>query len=489
MTLKTTAILLIVFAAAIGALLLTRGGESNPLSDPLGRSSTDEPPLIRADQLASDLTSITIDDGLRGVLLKLDKVRGRWWVTKPYPHPADARSIDELLNLIGGLTVDTAADLSDKSSAFAPDASFIKLGYEGRDVLLCIGDRRGAGRAIVTTVRDREVRHHLTQATLNELYDTFDLSVFYSPSIDPPLLPELSRIRFDLPEQASALSQANGRWWIEHADQRERALEISSGDRPGLDALISLVGSIELGPIQPYRTADDLAKYGLDDPLVTVRFEPMPGPGSTQQALTLGVGLPTDPLDERRFISVSQTPIDIQSNDTSTPVAVFTAPTAQALALGQPATAFRDPRATSLAAVMIRTLTIDRVDAYRDMPRPTTLELSLPPDGAALLAVNGGEPREVSPQRAARALDALVRLRAESFEPIESDLQQPLATLTIQPRLDGETERFNFYRIPAQTPSPRRQLALRRGDEGVLLLVDAADLDFLFDRADQWFSE
>ena len=164
------------------------------------------------------------------------------------------------------------------------------------------------------------------------------ITIFYATKIDPLLMPEYGRIELSSNDSNSALIQSiPGEWQVSQDQAIAPALTEQLGEYPGVATFFELHNSIKPHVHIEYFRAVELAQYGLDRPLISVRFVPSEAdPDDMSASISLNVGVPADPKDENRYVSYGR-------SDDPRP-AVFTIATPIALAFGQQATNFRDPR-------------------------------------------------------------------------------------------------------------------------------------------------
>lgn len=476
---KTTSILLIVFVLAIIALLLTQmqsgPGASTIPPNPDAAANIDQP-ILRAEQLGNDLMRITLDGGLMGTLLELERVNGRWWVSQPSRFPANPAAVDELLGLLAGLS----GRPTEQDGGLVPDASGVMLADPDGETSIWFSSRLGAGRAILTLSKGDQYQNYIAQDTLHDLFDTLDTAVFYAKKIDPPLTPEVARVEVTLPGGTSVLTQRDGRWWIGENANAERALEDELEQKAGVSNYFKLITKLELSEPQHDTGADGLARFGLADPLIRARFVPFDDADHAgASGLELRVGVPADPLDEQRYVAVG-------GLDATRP-AVFKAPTQIALALGVDATAFRDPRVLITPPTLIESIDLKCHVVLGEGPEIVRESIAFRPDGPPVLTTlttRHQEQRTLSREKCARMLSRLSSARALEFVPFEPGKWARKTSVTVHATLGGEPEAFSVYTAPQDEPGDNGDdgtvYYVRRGEEPVAIEVERSAVADLF---------
>ena len=459
---KTTVILLVVFVLAIVALVLVPQVNGPRLT---GKTDTDnttnnDKPLLTEKQLGNNLKRITFDGGLRGTMLRLERINGRWRVTQPTAFPAKQGAVDELLGVLAGIT----GSATDQHSGLVPDGRSLTLEFNDTDepTWLGIGDRLGAGRAVISTSPGDHLQSYETQDTLHDLFDNFDPAVFYAGKIDPPLMPEVQRIEITTPDGVSALTQQGGRWWIGQGEQAERALEDDLGDRPGVSALFKLIQAIELTEPQPQSARDGLAAFGLGDPLIRVRFVPVEEARSERSpGMEIRVGVPGDPHDQTRYIAIG-------AIGDSNP-AVFKTASNMALTLSADTKSFRDPRITTIPASLIAS--IDLMGGRGDVDdRKIMFHADHVPTLIVPNAVPAAKATVLDPQACSAMLSLLTGARAIDYVRAPAQGASRINTAFITSRLSDKAEAITILPDP-ESKQDAPTVLIQRDDEAVALRV------------------
>jgi len=433
---RSTFILLGLFAVALAvAMILPATGliRRSDGTNTHGRE-TQSASLLSADELGLSLKRIRVHLGPPGPdAIELERQGGRWWVTKPNRFVAHPPAINELLDLLAEMT----GHPTDLPAGPAPEGPSISLNFGDHETDLYVSTRSGAGRAVITIRKDGKTQNLLSQDTLIDFLDQFDSAHFYARKIEIPLMPEVERIAFTTPEGGSSLVQRDGRWFIGEENNAERALAQTTLGYPGVDEVFKLLSVIELVQLQDADTP--LTAFGLDRSIASVKIE------SPQGTLEIRIGVPADPEDTIRYLSINYA-------DEDRP-AVFTAATSYALLLGQAATSFRDPRI---------------------MATPSSLVGSMHVISAA------GQTRTLSAELARQVLQQLDQARAREYIPAQADSWQKIASVRIDPELGGEPESFTLYDDPQRDPATETVLVIR-GDEPVALRFDLTSVAGLID--------
>ena len=271
---KAVVILLAVLLLGLAALLLTRPGASDPSSK--DNSEDTSKAIIDSDLLDSGISSIRIGAGLNGFQpLLLERSAGRWQVIEPHAFPANTEPIDQLLELIASLE----GEPTDKHNAFTPDNPGLTISNGNQFITLYFGERIGAGRASVTIANGEAISNWIVDDALHEVFDSYfergGRTIFYATKIDPLLMPEYGRIELSSNDSNSALIQSiPGEWQVSQDQAIAPALTEQLGEYPGVATFFELHNSIKPHVHIEYFRAVELAQYGLDRPLISVRFVP-----------------------------------------------------------------------------------------------------------------------------------------------------------------------------------------------------------------------
>lgn len=446
MNTKALAILLVVFAISGAALLLTRQGaeitDSRQGSD--NTVAQEDSPILPRQALDARLSEIDLYPYGKGpdaqARISLALSRGQWNVTAPHIFAADTQAINELLILLAGLKGSTASLPTNETSPL--DTRGLALSLGGRETYtLTLGKRLGGGRAIIVVDSPgNKPLAYQADDTLHDLYDNFEPAVLYARSIIPPFAPEVGQIEITTPQFTSILTQRDGQWWIGRGDYAERALSETIDTYPGVQEMFNLFQAIELGPLQ--NQLDGLAAYGLDKPLVTARYMPIDNDGNNDW--TFSVGVPADPADQARYVAWGPT------GDTNP--AVFTCPTPIALAFGQEATSFRDPRIFATPASLV--------------------------DSIVLTSPTGEITLNTSLSRT--ALAKTLQTSAGAYLTRNTDNLEQLVIASLSMKIGNSEERITIYADP-ESASSNPTVLVQRGNEPVLLRVNRPPLKHLLD--------
>lgn len=464
---KTTLILAIVLVLAVGALLLTRGAQGpqqESASSKTAEDKSDESPLIPITSLGPDLDRITFDGGLIGTMLQLDRIDGRWWVTAPHRFAAKTKSVDALLTQLSDMKGRPAKE--GERGGLVHDSPGLILNHGGEETSLWFSGRLGAGRAVITRVQGEAFTNINTTDALIDLFDELDADTYYDNRMTPPLMPEVGQIEINTPQGNSTLVQEDGRWWIQHEEGKERALETGLPGHLGINNYFAHLEAVELIEKQPSPREENLAAFGLSKPLISVRFVTTETDQSViGDAYEIHIGTPADPEDRTRYIS--------NGNNGVATLPVFTVDTTVALAFAQDATAFRDPRMIATPSNLIALIELrfgegamEAIELFSGQP-PTFRKFN-------------GEQRLIPPKRAADLLKALSEARASAYVPINLSKWDKWVSVMITPRLDGKPERLTVYDDPSSNTDQPTML-VHRANEPVALRVPKAAVAGLID--------
>lgn len=461
MNIKTTLVLVACLALAIAGLLLTRGGAGDGGGDKTDTDTpTNEPPILGVNELGPELQSIQMQHA--GQSLRLERAAGRWHIVSPNRFPANTRAIDEVLSILAGLSGQTTPTPPSRTDP-NPQSPAVVLGYADRQTSLYLGDRLGNGRAQLRVVRDNRMLACNVSDALHDLFDAFDPRLLYAKSIDAPLLAQTRRIEFEIDGKTSTLTQEDGRWWIVYGASRERALEEQLPEFAGLSTYFKLLDRVEIVEHVDHHSTRGLGAYGLERPLIQTRLIPFDAdPENPEAGWTLRVGVPADnddltgTPDQYRYVSFGR------SGEPHPPV--FKVATPIALALGQEATRFRDPRMITTPPTLIESIVITH-------PDKTLHQITFMSDGTARLSRNNTNAIDI-PRRAAEGLTkALHEARASAYPGYEPDTMNPLISIEVRPRLGGTTEQLAVFNDPESDPNQPTAL-VRRGNEPVVIRID-----------------
>lgn len=456
MNAKTVVILLVVLVIGVGALLLTRPGS---ITTAPNEASTDLEPIVDKALLESGITRISFGGGL-STALTLQRIAGKWRIIEPHAFPANTRAIDELLSVIAGLS----GEPTDTHYGVEPDKPGLTIGNDDRSITLYFGERLGAGKAGFA-IDNGTTANWIVDDMLHDMFEsTFKpggKAAFYAKKIDPLLMPEFKRVEIRTGGPVSVLKQRKDRWWIDPGDKSERALTRQLGEYPGVENYFELLNGIQIVEHVEYLHASGLSRFGLDQPLISARFVPLDAdPNDLDKSMTLRVGVPADPADQARFVAYGR-------SDDPLP-AVFTVATPIAIAFGQDATAFRDPRLIATPPSLIGSISIE--------PRGGELvHLAFHPQNPRLMVDTVST--ALSEKKCKTMLEQLSNARAIEYAPTELAKGVNSVSVTVHSRLDREPERLILYYDPADTST----VNIHRAGEDVAIRVEHAAVASLID--------
>ena len=443
---KTTIILLIVFAFVCGALLMLPTGPQPP---PIEEDVSSKP-LYLDDELGPSVAVLRIFTSTdRQPDLVLVKKNARWWVSHPHLFPANRRVIDELLSTLAGIQATPVGLETDAQPDDVSGQRGITIEYTDRPSLqIGLSERSGAGRGRIHSRLDLLE----TDDTLHDYFDTFRPADFYAKKVDVPIMPEIEKIGLTSLDESSSLIQKDAHWLIGDDQAAERALFEDLPDAPSIKQLFTVLDLLELTDLQPLGTP--LAAYGLEQPIASITLTPLRDAlAQADNDITINLGVPADPGDTLRYVSVSY--------DKQAPPAVFTASTRYALLLGQSAKSFRDPRIISIPIALVESLVMsypNRANARLDIGTGKGGTLTMASDGLTA----------ISQQQCASLLKRLSESRASAYIQHRFDEADPLAHVELIVRFGGTGERFAIYRDTQSEPNEPTVL-IRRGDESIAL--------------------
>ncbi|MFN3168876.1 MAG: DUF4340 domain-containing protein [Phycisphaeraceae bacterium] len=470
MNIRTTLILLVLLVLGVVALMLTRAGQDDATTHPTQNTTPetlarDAQPVFSESELRTGLGRIGLYPGQDRPLV-LERRGGQHWTTSPLVFPADPRAIDELLSILADLRGEPT---DDDAIGPVPDMPLIKLGTVEDPITIRVGNRLGGGRAGIVVDRGGGSTRYIVRDTLRDLFDNFDARLFFAKSINAPPMPATARVELLVDGERSALVQRDGQWWVEHGNGLERALESALPRRPGVRDYFALFAKLEIQSHADPRDAPNRAAFGLDRPLIAVRFEPLAtdrDPNPDADAWVMRVGVPADPADQTRYVSYG--PADDAAH------AVFIVPTQQAIRLGQDATAFRDPRLITTPTALIESITTLT-------PAGGKQRFDFAAGAGATLTADDAAPTAISPRAAASIVTALYDARAVGYVEQRPVNAEPLMTIQITARLNGPNESFTLYRDPQAAARDTPTVLARRSNEPVLLRVEQSAVASLLD--------
>lgn len=483
MNAKATIILLIVFAVAAAALLLvdTGGTQSTGETDDDKNKQT----IVDPDTLGPALYQVAFDLDGEGDDLVLARVQGRWKIEVPHAFPARNSELDNVLKTLAELEGTPTDDVAIPSHPIG-----ITIGHGDNRYSLWLGKRLGSGQAMVYRESQGKtqgkIQGYLTTDTLHDLLANLNPSLFYAKAFDPLLMAEIKEVRINTPESEAVLLQDNDLWQIAYGDKTERALTQNIPGHHGIRSYFELFRRVELTEQQHYLGKEGLSKFGLDKPLITVRFVPaLEDAEQSETGWVLNVGVPADPDDTMRFVSFGW------SGD-PTP-AVFTVATPYALSFGKDSTAFRDPRIVTTPRALIKSL--EMIDPTRPFYMPeleATLYLKSKhvfsfqrDDKVRVKFVTNQKDEvdgwiEISERPVKQMVEALVSARAIDYVILQADELKPLKTVRLTPRLGEGIETFRIYTDMDSVPDQPTVLVQREG-ESVALRIAFDEVRYVLD--------
>jgi len=469
---KTVVILLVLLAIAGIAFVLLPG--ETPDRTPGPRQDDPEnsgKPILPPATLAPGLIQLSLDLDGEGDDLVFTRVQGKWKIDHPHQFPAKTSEIDKVLN---ALAVLSGTPTDDQAISSHPLGITINHGEKRYSVWL--GKRIGSGQAVVYLQTRDKLQGFVTTDTLHDLLAGLSPDQFFAKSFTPLLMPEVRAIHIRTPESATTLRQEDDHWQIAYDDKTERALAQSIPEYFGIQRYFDLFRKIDLLEQHPYLGKQGLAQFGLDRPLITVRFVPMPEDagalGSVDSGWVLNVGVPADPQDKTRFISFGR------SDDPTPPV--FSVETPYALAFAQDASAFRDPRIVATPGTLIASIQLKFADA-------SSRAIELPSGKKPVLRESNDDRHELSIDRVSVAVKQLTDARAMQYVPTRLSEWDELLSVRITPRLGGEPEVFTVYPDP-ETDETSPTVLVHRGKEPVALRVSRQAIAGLLDPESLWDS-
>lgn len=451
---KTVAILLTTLAFAAVAMFLTDERDSPVAPNNTNTNDTSQT-LIAPETLGVELHQLSLNLDGTGEDIVLARVQGRWKIEQPHAFPAKASEVDPLLNALARLTGTTPTP-SDAPST----RPSITLGHGKNKTQVWLGDRLGSGQARVYLKKEEKTQSYTTTDTLHQLFDRLSTSSFYAKAFEPMLMPEVRQIQINTPKAKTTLRQNAERWQIIHGDKAERALAQNIPGHPGIEAYFELFKQIELLAQHPYGSPEALAQFGLDKPLIAVRFTPHLEASDSTAAWVLQIGVPANPDDTTRFVSFGW------SGD-PTP-AVFTVATAHALAFAQDTASFRDPRIIDLAPALIASI--------ETKPPPQEGEplqdqiLIFDPSTEPRLLNELREESSLSVKACRDLLQAITSPVATTYIEYDQAKFKKIRVVTVRGRLGTHTQSFAVF-VDPNSSSGNPTVLIRRGLERVMLQV------------------
>lgn len=445
---KTVAILLVLLAVAVVILLSPQF--MTPSGEPRYDTSQDVP-AIPDTFLGSKLTKITIP--AKSGHVDLEQRNGQWWVKYPHEFPANTKQINEFLQQISELAVTPPGEPITDVIPNSSDPVVYLANSEEQAYLIRLVRRMGAGRTQIEIESDEVEGLYNANDVLHKVLEELISANYFASSPDALLLPDVRQIEITTDGSTSTLQQVDNKWWIDKPQNSDPALEQGLPDAPGVSTFLELHNTLELIEQQSYPLTDSgLPVFGLNRPLISVTFKMQDG-----QAWQLKIGVPADPQDKTRYVSYG--PSEAQYP------AVFTMDTQTAIAFGQDATVFRDPRIITTPVALI-----ERILLIKDPPDENNAIIIIRPDQILLVDKKSGTPEELDKNRLATMLNDLASARALSFvslETIEIDL---IRTVAIKHKLQGEVEVFKILNDPMSNPD-RPTILIRRDNEPTALRV------------------
>jgi hypothetical protein len=375
----------------------------------------------------------------------LRKVDDKWQLVEPAPAAADSTEVSGLTSNITGLEYgriveENAADLANYGLA-EPRITVAFKGSDGAAGEIHIGDRT-ATESDLFAVKAGEKRVFLLPSYHENSFNKkpFDLRD------KRVLLVERDQIdSMQIGGDADLQVARTGTEWRLNQPVQARA------DYSAIEGLVTRVATanmtrlVEQAPAGGTLAADVLAKYGLDQPALTVTV----GAGASKAALAIG-------KEEEGAV---------YARDLSRPI-VFTIDPAIVTDLKKPADEYRNKNVFEFRSFNLARLRITRGSntyEFQKIPAASSTE----PDKWQR-TTNGGAAAEVEAAKVEDLLSKLTNLRIESFVPAAGS--QPELTVAASYDDDGKFERVRFARSGSDV------IAAREGEPGGGRL-DAANYD------------
>ena len=330
MNLRTTAILLLIFAAIGAAWWITRGSTHAPADNPA--TTPANTPLIAEGLIRAEQVRAIQITRPGHVPVHLTNLRGRWRMTQPVAFDADAYTTAQLVQALLAF-----ADLGEAQVDTGPGFGEITLHTDDHALVLTFGQRIGGG---IAKLQVNQAPPRLVGDRIHTLLENLNPVDLLTKQLATPSPFITHAFTVTTPQGTTRLEQTRDRWAID-GDPAQPALNEHVPGYVDVTGYLNTPNATPITRFVPLPTAG-LSAYGLDRPRVRVDYEtdPPDSPDAPDARSTLLIGGP-ETLEATHYYAA------YTREDETQPV-VFVLPAAFSISLAQTTDHFRDPRLTRL---------------------------------------------------------------------------------------------------------------------------------------------
>ena len=253
---KKSTLVVLALAIALGAFVYFYDSRHNP-APPSDEASWKAAFTVKAD----DITGLTLKSKSGGITLA--KQGDSWVITQPVETRADQSAIGGIVNDLSGLKIRRSFAPSDSLSKYGLDQPAVTIEFQpkgGAKHTLTLGSKDFSGSMVYAQIDGSKDIDTLPVSLLDETGQP--LSKLRDSSILDLNGAEISSITLDGPNGKVSLAKQTSGWQITNPKQL-------LADSSAVNSLTSSISSGKFIDVAS-ETADDLAKYGLVHPAVTL---------------------------------------------------------------------------------------------------------------------------------------------------------------------------------------------------------------------------
>jgi hypothetical protein len=293
MNFKTTCILLVLLLGA-GAYLYFGGAKENPPTEE--KESGGAKKLLTIKSADVKKLTITPADGKKIIFVR-DQMN--WKITEPIAAPAEAGTVNTLLDELVAMQSTNTTEVSDGSGLKSP-RYVVDLDADGKVTTVSIGDKSTVGDRLYVQVKGNPKADLVSSSLLQSLDKP--LEEFRDKQLITLAMPQVKYVAIQQPSGKLEASEIDGKWQV-----------TSPTTMPGDEAAITdLIGEItrlratEFVPGSPTTPLYGLRGGADETTFVTVSTSPTTQPATTQPATsyTIALGRPDSMLKKNVFATV-----------------------------------------------------------------------------------------------------------------------------------------------------------------------------------------
>src|SRR5487761_7223 len=253
---KKSTLIVVLVAIALGAFVYFYD-RKHSATPPSSEASWKPAFFVKADQI----TGLTLDSNSGKAVL--EKQKNTWWIAQPVSTRADQITISRIVNDLSGAKIHRSFVPTDSLSNYGLAQPAVTIEFQatnGAKHTLRLGNQDFSGSAVYALVDASKNVALLPVSLLNETNQP--VSQLRDRSLLDLQSAQITGITLDDPSGTIALAKQASTWKI----TKPRQAPIDSG---AVDSLVTALSNDKFTNVAS-ETPDDLAKYGLSRPAVTV---------------------------------------------------------------------------------------------------------------------------------------------------------------------------------------------------------------------------